>query len=158
MDPAGSVTWFCSIQVILVNVYLLCLPELGQSPNPGNILCICIRIFGLPDIHILYGFVWYIDGRFLLGILWGGKRFFPLGATQQIQEVMIFENSDWTDLTSTVKHTVTLDSYTDAELMANGVWLGGRQVLVFLDSEGFSGVESLFVGQYCLEKRQVKRG
>eukprot|EP00913_Durusdinium_trenchii_P032580 g30500.t1 len=37
--------------------------------------------------------------------------------------VMIFENSDWTDLTSTVKHTVTLDSYTDAELMANGVHL-----------------------------------
>lgn len=46
------------------------------------------------------------------------------GLTDPAGSAMIFESSDWSDVTNVVKHTVTLDSYTDSQLMQNGVWLG----------------------------------
>lgn len=43
------------------------------------------------------------------------------GLTDPAGSAMIFESSDWNDVTNAVKYTVTLDSYTDSQLIQNGV-------------------------------------
>ena len=52
-----------------------------------------------------------------------GEAIYKNGLTDPPGSAMIFESSDWSNVANVVKHTVTFDSYTDSQLIQNGVHL-----------------------------------
>lgn len=52
-----------------------------------------------------------------------GEAIYKNGLTDPAGSAMIFESSDWSNVANVVKHTVTFDSYTDSQLIQNGVSL-----------------------------------
>eukprot|EP00438_Fugacium_kawagutii_P001278 Skav218595 [mRNA] locus=scaffold3628:57188:64202:+ [translate_table: standard] len=60
------------------------------------------------------------------------------GLTDPAGSAMIFESSDWSDVTNAVKYTVTLDSYTDSQLIQNGVHLPlSYDAMVYWDNNSY---------------------
>nr|AIN39996.1 alkaline phosphatase [Symbiodinium sp. CCMA192] len=67
-----------------------------------------------------------------------GEAIYKNGLTDPAGSAMIFESSDWSNVANVVKHTVTFDSYTDSQLIQNGVHLPlSYDAMVYWDDNSY---------------------